>query len=90
MGQVASINEANETVAEILNHPVSEAQVAQARAFVESFAFTTSALLAIEVALREQYRDLADEGIETVEGAPLADLVAGIIRQAAALEAVEL
>jgi hypothetical protein len=81
---------AEDTVAEILNAEITPAQVMAARRFVESFQFTTGALFAIEVALREQYGDAEREGCAAAEGAPLADLLATIIRQAAAIEATEI
>jgi hypothetical protein len=82
MGQVQHI-EASETVAAIIEHEVSPAQVAKARAFVESFMFTTSALIALEAAVRELY------GEADADAAPVADLIGSIVRSAAELEAVE-
>ncbi len=89
MGQVQSIDD-SETVKEILNAECNALAVAKARRFVESFMFTTTALVAVEAAIREQYGESADADCAVVEGAPLADLIGSIVRQAAAIEATEI
>ncbi len=91
MGQVESIQENAEGVTEILSAAVTREQVAKVRKLIESFMFTTSFLLAVETALREQYNDAAAEELIPADApAVMADIVGGIIRAAAEQEATEI
>lgn len=80
MGQVNKLVD-SPVVAQILEAEVNALAIARATRFLEGFLYSTTALFAIEVALREVYGD---------EPSPLADLVATIIRPAAAIEAEEI
>lgn len=90
MGQVEKLDDSG-AVAEILGAECNALAVAKAKRFVESFAYTTTALVALEAAIREQYNAAAAEGL-IADNAPaaMADLLGSIIRQAAAIEATEI
>ena len=67
----------------------TDRDVVKARKFLESFAYSTTALLAIEAALRAQYADARAEGLLDSDAAPSADILASVIPAFADIEATE-
>lgn len=81
-----------ETETEILSAATapSPADLTKARRFLESCTFTTAALGALVVVLRQQYDGAREAGCEVVDGYPCADLLASILPALAAAEAREI
>jgi len=68
----------------------SPAELARARAYLESFMYSTSAVGALVLVMREQYAALREEGCAVVDGAPCADALAACIVHLANAEAREI
>ena len=68
----------------------SPAELARARAYLESFPYTTSAVGALVLVMREQYAALQEEGCAVVAGQPCADALAVCIVDLANAEAREI
>lgn len=68
----------------------SPGELARARAYLESFPYTTSAVGALVLVMREQYAALREEGCAIVDGAPCADALAACIIHIANAEAREI
>lgn len=73
----------------ILKARVTDRNVENARKFIESCEFTTSAVRALVEAMRQQYADAVTEGLRADRSTPCADILASILPSLAAAEAEE-